>query len=242
MPRSSASGTLGPVNQAETIEAVRVHYDRIGSQEWLRLTKDVAGRVSLEVHRRFLRRFVRPGSRVLEIGAGPGRFTLELADLGCRIVVTDLSPVQLDLNVAQLAGTPAERCVDRHEVLDVCDTTCVGCTGTARSSRSSTALAGLSLIPAPATGPRCRTPMRWRRSRSTSIGGPDSSSTRSRPALSPVRATAGLTSCSRHTCDRTDTAPGTSLVVRRHGAVPDPALVRYSRLARACPAAETLTA
>lgn len=37
-------------------------------------------------------------------------------------MVTDLSPVQLDLNVAQLAGTPAERCVDRHEVLDVCDT------------------------------------------------------------------------------------------------------------------------
>ncbi len=122
MRRSSASRTLGPVNQAETIEAVRVHYDRIGSQEWSRLAKDVAGRVSLEVHRRFLRRFVRPGSRVLEIGAGPGRFTLELADLGCRIVVTDLSPVQLDLNAAQLVGTPAERCVDRREVLDVCDT------------------------------------------------------------------------------------------------------------------------
>ncbi len=109
------------MDQVETIEAVRAHYDRVGDREWLRLIRDVAGRVSLEVHRRFLRRFVRPGSRVLEVGAGPGRFTLELAALTCRIVVTDLSPVQLDLNAAQLAGTPAEAWVQRRELLDVCD-------------------------------------------------------------------------------------------------------------------------
>ncbi|MPZ66256.1 MAG: methyltransferase domain-containing protein [Pseudonocardiaceae bacterium] len=110
------------MDQVETTEAVRGHYDRIGGQECSRLTHDVAGRVSLEVHRRFLRRFVRPGSRVLEIGAGPGRFTLELAALDCRLVVTDLSAVQLDLNAAQLAGTAAETRVERRELLDVCDT------------------------------------------------------------------------------------------------------------------------
>jgi SAM-dependent methyltransferase len=58
----------------------------------------------------------------LEIGAGPGRFTEVLAELGCTVVVTDLSPVQLDLNVQHLAGTAAEDHVQRRELLDICDT------------------------------------------------------------------------------------------------------------------------
>ncbi|MFC4012790.1 hypothetical protein ACFOY2_36540 [Nonomuraea purpurea] len=71
----------------ESRQQVRRYFDAFGDAEWHRLTGDVAGRVSLEVHRRFLARFVRPGHRVLEVGAGPGRFTAELAALGASIVV-----------------------------------------------------------------------------------------------------------------------------------------------------------
>ena len=106
----------------ESLEQVRRYYDALGEKEWARLTRNVRGRVSLEVHRRFLRRFVAPGARVLEIGAGPGRFTHELAQLGARIVVTDVSEVQLALNEEHLRGTPAEQRVERRELLDVCDT------------------------------------------------------------------------------------------------------------------------
>ncbi len=60
--------------------------------------------------------------RVLEVGAGPGRFTLELAAIGARVVVTDLSEVQLALNDEHLRGTDAERFVERRELLDICDT------------------------------------------------------------------------------------------------------------------------
>ncbi len=88
---------------AQSVEAVRRYYDALGDQEWTRLTNH--GRVSLEVHRCFLRRFIRPGMRVLEVGAGSGRFTLELAAIGARIVVTDLSEVQLALNDEHLRGT-----------------------------------------------------------------------------------------------------------------------------------------
>jgi SAM-dependent methyltransferase len=101
--------------------AVRDYYDRFGAAERDRLTADPAGRVSLEVHRRFLVRFVRPGDRVLEVGAGPGVFTAELARLGATVVVTDLSPVQLELNREHVGGTPAEAAVERRELLDVCD-------------------------------------------------------------------------------------------------------------------------
>lgn len=106
----------------DSLEQVRRYYDALGDNEWTRLTRNVRGRVSLEVHRRFLRRFVAPGARVLEVGAGPGRFTHELAQIGARIVVTDLSAVQLALNEAHLRETPAEQRVERRELLDVCDT------------------------------------------------------------------------------------------------------------------------
>lgn len=106
---------------AEDREATRAYYDEFGDAERNRLVGDVAGRVSLEVHRRFLGRFVRPGARVLEVGAGPGRFTTELAALGATVVVTDISPVQLDLNKRYVGSTDAEAAVERRELLDVCD-------------------------------------------------------------------------------------------------------------------------
>jgi SAM-dependent methyltransferase len=101
--------------------AIREYYDNLGEQEWSRLTSDSAGRVSFEVHRRFLVRFIHRGDRVLEIGAGPGRFTLELAALGARVIVSDLSSVQLELNRMHLAETPAESAVEDRVLLDVCD-------------------------------------------------------------------------------------------------------------------------
>lgn len=100
-------------------QKMRSYYDEFGNAEWERLEKDINGRVSLEVHRRFLTRFISHGDRVLEIGAGPGRFTMGLIDLGARIVVTDFSPVQLNLNNTRLASSTS---VESWEVLDVCDT------------------------------------------------------------------------------------------------------------------------
>jgi SAM-dependent methyltransferase len=110
------------VEHAAAVGAVRRHLDRLGDHEWARLGSDPPGRVSLEVHRRFLRRFVPRGARVLEISAGPGRFTTELAAHGCRVVATDQSPTQLAAHERRLCATPAERSVERRELLDVTDT------------------------------------------------------------------------------------------------------------------------
>jgi SAM-dependent methyltransferase len=104
-------------------ERVREYYDALGENEWERLASTVHGRVAYEVHRRFLARFVGEGDHVLEIGAGPGRFTVELARLGALVTATDISPVQLDLHRAHLEGTSSESSVVARELLDVCDTT-----------------------------------------------------------------------------------------------------------------------
>ncbi|WP_454048752.1 class I SAM-dependent methyltransferase [Cellulomonas sp. Marseille-Q8402] len=106
---------------ADDRAAVRDYYDRFGAAERDRLTGDPAGRSSLEVHRRFLARQVRAGDRVLEVGAGPGVFTTELARIGASVVVTDVSPVQLDLHRRHVGPTPEESAVERRELLDVCD-------------------------------------------------------------------------------------------------------------------------
>jgi ubiquinone/menaquinone biosynthesis C-methylase UbiE len=73
-------------------------YDDYGEREWTRFEDGRTSAASLETHLLHLRRFVQSGDRVLDIGCGPGRFTLELARLGARVVAADLSPGQLDLH------------------------------------------------------------------------------------------------------------------------------------------------
>jgi SAM-dependent methyltransferase len=102
-------------------EQSRRFYDELGIIEWDRMTGSAASRVSMELHRRLLARFIEPGARVLEIGAGPGRFTIELARLGAKVVVSDISPVQLELNERMVAEAGAESSVEDRFVLDVTD-------------------------------------------------------------------------------------------------------------------------
>ena len=75
-----------------------VFFDEYGDREWARFEDGRNSPISLAVHTHYLRRFVQAGDRVLDAGAGPGRFTLELARLGATITVADISPGQLELN------------------------------------------------------------------------------------------------------------------------------------------------
>jgi SAM-dependent methyltransferase len=112
----------GPFDHDASVDAVRGYFDAFADGEWDRLVSDSAGRVSFEVHRRFLSRFVAPGMRVLEVGAGPGRFTIELAQAGATIVVSDLSAVQLELNSQFVTRAGYEQAVECRTLLDICDT------------------------------------------------------------------------------------------------------------------------
>jgi SAM-dependent methyltransferase len=77
--------------------------------------------VNLHVHLWHLRRQVRGGDHVLDIGAGPGRFTIELARLGARVTVSDISPTQLDLNKRKVQESRCAAAVVDHTLLDVVD-------------------------------------------------------------------------------------------------------------------------
>jgi SAM-dependent methyltransferase len=97
------------------------YFDNYGEREWARLDADAESRVSFHVHRAFLEQFIAAGARVLEVGAGPGRFTIELGKLGARTTVGDLSAVQLELNRARVADAGQEHSVVARKVLDIVD-------------------------------------------------------------------------------------------------------------------------
>jgi SAM-dependent methyltransferase len=98
-------------------DAAAAFFDEYGEREWARFESGVSSPVNFEIHRHYLDRFVRSGDRVLEVGAGPGRFTLELARIGARTTVVDVSPEQLRLN-AERAVHPA---VEERVLADVLD-------------------------------------------------------------------------------------------------------------------------
>lgn len=96
-------------------------FDEYGDAEWARHEVSPFARVSFHVHRHYLQRVVRPGDRVLEVGAGAGRFTVELARMGARVTVTDISSAQLELNARHLGEAGLETQVEARIPGDVLD-------------------------------------------------------------------------------------------------------------------------
>jgi len=105
-------------------KAVAAYFDRFARREWDRLTATPVDEVSLHVHACYLRQYVPRGARVLEIGAGAGRFTQLLAELGTRVVVADISPVQLGLNRHHAEQYGYRRAVEAWQQVDACAMGC----------------------------------------------------------------------------------------------------------------------
>lgn len=100
---------------------LKSYYDKYGRKEWYRLAKDAEAQVSFFLHQHYLLEFVRKGDRVLEIGPGPGRFTIELANLGASVVALDISAEQLRLNQEQLTAEGLANAVEAWVEGDVTD-------------------------------------------------------------------------------------------------------------------------
>lgn len=100
---------------------VAEYFDQLAEGEWERLTRSPVERIKLEVHAHYLREYVQPGWRVLEVGAGAGRFTQVLSEIGAQITVTDVSEVQLNLNREKAQELGFEEAVESRSGVDVMD-------------------------------------------------------------------------------------------------------------------------
>ena len=99
----------------------RAHYDRVANDEWTRLTRSRRGELNFLVHMDVLRRHITADMDVLEIGAGAGIYTKELVHMARRLVVSDLSEVQLALNRDHMRDLGALDLVDDYRILDLVD-------------------------------------------------------------------------------------------------------------------------
>lgn len=97
----------------------RKHYDQLGDDEWTRLTRSRRGELNYLVHMDVLHQHITSGMDTLEIGAGAGIFTKELVNMTQRLVVADLSEVQLEINKAHMRELGIVDLVDEYRVLDL---------------------------------------------------------------------------------------------------------------------------
>ena len=100
---------------------VAAFYDSYGEKEWDRLSKNPAALVSFHIHQHYLQKYVKSTDLVLEVGAGAGRFTIELAKLGASITVGDISSEQLKLNQKYVVQHHSETSVSSRLQLDIID-------------------------------------------------------------------------------------------------------------------------
>jgi len=80
------------------IRRVKRFYSISAEREWGRLEQPHDGRLEFAVHKAWIGRFLPPPpARILDIGGGPGRYSIWLADQGYQVTLADLSPDLLAL-------------------------------------------------------------------------------------------------------------------------------------------------
>jgi len=99
---------------------VRAYYDHLGEREWARL-EAADGAVEFAVHTHAIAAHLPKGSRVLDLGGGPGRYTIWLVQRGHRVVLADLSPTLLTIAQRVIAAAGVGNRVEALAEADACD-------------------------------------------------------------------------------------------------------------------------
>lgn len=86
----------------DSITEVKAFYDQGAEHEWERMDRNF---FEFEVTKAYLKKYVKPGDRVLDVGGGPGRYSFWLMEQGAKATLVDLS----DGNIALAKKIAAER-------------------------------------------------------------------------------------------------------------------------------------
>ena len=100
------------------------HYYKTFS-EWDRLDTDV-GKLEFDLSMRHLEKYLQPGCRVLDLGGGPGRYSIELIDKGCHVFLAELSPELIGIAIEKLSHIEHQDQILGIEVLSALDLGCFG--------------------------------------------------------------------------------------------------------------------
>jgi len=103
----------------QSIRRVRKFYEISAQREWERLEHPTQGALEFAINKAWIAKFLpQPGARVLDIGGGPGRYSIWLAEQGYRVTLADLSPDLLAIGrkKAEEAGVELEKLVEANAV------------------------------------------------------------------------------------------------------------------------------
>ncbi len=84
-------------------DEVRAYYAQFGEREWQRLCNAGDGSIEFAITCHTLESVLPASGRVLDIGGGPGRYAIWLAQRGYRVVLADLSPNLLEIAKEKIA-------------------------------------------------------------------------------------------------------------------------------------------
>jgi len=84
-------------------EMVKEHYTREGLGEWERLVRQPYHRLEYDTTMHFLRKYLPKKGLILDAGGGPGRYTIEIAEMGYDVVLLDLTPKLLEIAKEQIS-------------------------------------------------------------------------------------------------------------------------------------------
>ncbi|WML48651.1 class I SAM-dependent methyltransferase [Neobacillus sp. PS3-34] len=105
----------------DSLEIVRKFYDETVNYEWERLDRH---KVEFELSKRYINRYIKPNDVVLDLGGGPGKYSLYLSQQGCDVTLADLSQKNIDfaLNKAKELSLPLNGvCVDGRDLSSIDD-------------------------------------------------------------------------------------------------------------------------
>jgi SAM-dependent methyltransferase len=80
--------------QTDDAVIVKAHYDAAPQGEWERLA---GGKFEYRIGTHYMEKYIKPGESVLDIGGGPGRYSVWLAQRGCDVTLFDLSERSIEL-------------------------------------------------------------------------------------------------------------------------------------------------
>lgn len=74
----------------DDLKNIERYYNSLESahHEWTRFDRH---RFEFPITTRHIKKYITPGSKVIDIGGGPGRYSFELAQMGCEVTLFDLS-------------------------------------------------------------------------------------------------------------------------------------------------------
>ena len=102
-------------------EYTRKFYNAYGDREWQRLEATPYGRLQAIIHEDMLKRYVRPGDKLLDAGSGPGRFSIAAAKAGANITMLDISDEQLEIARGKISAAGLNDSIENFIRADICN-------------------------------------------------------------------------------------------------------------------------